>query len=926
MSESFVWSKGSDLNRQAQHGFAHGRTRAVSRAPDTPAGDVLLSIVDYCLVGIICISPFFFGGRHDLGRLVFVALVALGSTAWFVRQAMRPDASWKDTAAFGIAFLVIALLIVQITPLPSAWLDRIATRNTALLPLWQPTGAGTTALGLWRTVSLTQHETTKSLAMALGYALLLVVVVQRIEDISDIRRILRWIAISAVLMATFGLAQYFTSNGKFFWFFEHPYRSTNDFVCGSFMNRNHFADFLVLGFGPLASWLLESLQNRPHVGAHQVHFPKKLTVTAFLLAAAMAVVVFAILLSLSRGGTLALLTAVAVIALIYARSRLVTGKYLAVALGVVVVLMGLLSVYGYDQVRLRLSSLTKGSMNAVDHNEGRRKIWGANIAAFEQGGLLGAGAGSHRLIYPVYLRDTLLGEYTHAESGYLQIATETGEVGVTLLIIAVGLTFFWCVSSVRHARSEIEQLCCGAICCSLAANAIHSIVDFVWYIPACMSITVVLAGCAARLAQITAGESTRTLKSGYRMLRFGRTTRRWLAAASVAASSGWMVFTFYGPAGAAIHWDRFLRVSVAHGKLSNQTLANLITDRETASRFDRDAAAMVDAMVRHLKRTIAWDPAFAPARLKLAAYQMIRFEQTQREANNAMEVSQIRDASLASHFQSSSEIRSWLNRAFGGNAALLESALQNTRAGLEQSPLEGSGYLYLAQLCFIEGADRRQVDAYLDQGLRVRPHDGNLLFEVGKQSLVDGDSERAMRLWRECYQDPGPNQLKIIYLLAGKYPATVFVDLFQPKWPLLLQIWARYLEKSHPEDLEALLAYSAEVSEQQVREKSDTTPDRIWYWQARMYQDAGRSAAALDCLQRAYRCNPRAFDVRLALGYALMEVDRCAEAEPHFRWCMARQPENSHLRVALAKISEARRADDNASSRNDASAVSVWSR
>jgi tetratricopeptide (TPR) repeat protein len=893
------------VKRPAQLAFAPGGTRPAFRGADADNGDVLLRFVDFCLIGSVCVAPFFFGGRHDLGRLVFVALVALASTAWFVRQAIRPTTSWKDTAAFGLMLLAAGLLILQIAPLPTAWIHWIAPRNAELLPLWQPTGGG--MLGNWRTVSLTPHETTKSLAMLVAYGLLFAIVVQRIDKLADTRRVLRWVAVSAVLMATFGLVQYFASNGKFFWFYEHPYRRTSDSVCGSFINRNHFAGFLVLGVGPLVAWLLESMQSSTSkAGKHRTLAWGGVPVVPLLVGGALAIVLFAALLSLSRGGTLALTTAVVVVGLIYAHGGLVSAKHLSISVSLAVVVLGMLSFYGYDQVSRRLSSLTQGSMEAIDRGESRRKIWKANFAAFQHGGLAGAGAGSHVMIYPVYLPESLPGKYTHAESSYLQVATETGFVGVVLLAIGLGLCGSWCWTSFRRGRSSLERLCCGAASGGLAASAVHSIVDFVWYIPACMSVTVVLAACMLRLAQLAGNEEPvaqrqppprSPLAFGYR-----------LATPLVVAAGAWMVWTYVGPSMAAIHWDRYLRVAVANGDLARQSLSQLAANLEGDRSAEQSQEAMLDAMLRHLERVIAWDPHFAEAHLRLTAHQLSEFQRRQQLATNVMEISQIRDAALASQFKSPAEVCSWLDRAFGENWKLLQSALEHAHAGLAECPLQEEGYLALAQLGFLEGADRAQVAAYLQQGLRVRPFDGSLLFEVGKQALVDGNFAVAKQYWQKCFRDVGPHQLKIIYLLAGSVPAEIFVDDYRPDWHTLPMLWARYRELGQPQDLSDLLTYAAGVTDRQAKKKSDVPLDNIWYWQASMYQDVKQSKQALLCLRKAYKLNPHEFEIRYALGRALMKEGQFAEAEPHFRWCSARRPQIKDLSAALVEISKQRSA------------------
>ena len=158
------------------------------------------------------------------------------------------------------------------------------------------------------------------------------------------------------------------------------------------------------------------------------------------------IVLVAILLSLSRGGALALAASALTISFVYFRWGRIEAKHATGAIGFMIVLLGVLSVYGYEKVADRLGDLTEGSLQTLDRKEGRRKIWAANLAAFEDGWLTGAGAGSHREIYPVYLRDSPPTEYTHAENGYLQIATEMGIGGIALLAAVFGL----CSRGVTH--------------------------------------------------------------------------------------------------------------------------------------------------------------------------------------------------------------------------------------------------------------------------------------------------------------------------------------------------------------------------------------------------------------------------------------------------------------------------------------------
>ena len=184
----------------------------------------------------------------------------------------------------------------------------------------------------------------------------------------------------------------------------------------------------------------------------------------------------------------------------------------------------------------------------------RRTVWAANVAAFEAGWLTGAGAGSHVEMCPLYLPQRFTKEYTHAENGYLQIASENGIGGIVLLVAALMLCGTWCISGLRRATDPDVVRLLGAAAAGLAASAVHSMVDFVWYIPACMSITIVLAGCGT--APLAVGAARRDRASSYRLLKRGRWIER---AAAALLIGGWTIQTYVGPGMAAVYWERYRR-------------------------------------------------------------------------------------------------------------------------------------------------------------------------------------------------------------------------------------------------------------------------------------------------------------------------------------------------------------------------------
>ena len=609
--------------------------------------------------------------------------------------------------------------------------------------------------------------------------------------------------------------------------------------------------------------------------------------------AGLPLVVFAVLLSLSRGGMVALGVAIAVsVLLLYFRGVLSsTFLYGLAALSVLVV--GMLSAYGYDNVASRLDDLASGSIGELDSNRGRRKIWEANLAATRQGGLFGAGAGSHREIYPVYLPESLTIEYTHAENGYLQIATECGYLGIGLLAIAILTIACWCWQAVRRAPSVRQLVAAVAATSGLAASIVHALVDFVWFIPACMSFTILLSCCALRLAQLASSDCAQPKRA-----TFGSRIRWTGLAVSASLASLWAITATLGPARADAHWRRYLLSSQERryeGDLHRFSMEQTVDQEKTEQ-------LLTENMIVHLRKVLAYDPDSARANLRLAGKYLQLFDMRQKHSANSMPIDQIRDAAIASQFASSAALQQWLQQAFGKNSALLYLAYYHTQKSLQLCPLQGEGYLYLANLCFLKGHDHESIDAYLQQSLQVRPHDGQVLFEAGRQELLLGRYDKSLTHWQQIFLEQGSHQIQIIRLLAGQIPAADFLESFPTDWRTLVYLWQWYQQVGNPEDIQHIVRQAENLADKECPKYPSERAAYVWRSLAQMQQTLAESDHGVLSLSHAYEVAPDDYLVRKEYGLALLKAQEFRLAESHLRWCLARKPDDSvvHSQLVLA--------------------------
>lgn len=891
--------------------WTQNRRGSTHRTPSTSGrqafADVCLKIVDYSLAGVIFVGPHIFGGRHLLGRFVILSLCVAAAIAWCARQLALDKPCWIRTSSFGIFLTAIAWVTFQLTPLPLAWIKSLAPAHVELLPLWSGSNSSI-SLGVWQTLSLSPEDTRLALATLIAYALLFLTAVQRLETFADVQRITRWVAVSTVIVAGLGIVQFFTANGKFFWFYEHPYAATTGDLKAGFTSRNHCAHFLVLGLANLVAWVTlsrhqERTPRRPKPPKHgfgrEETGNRRYYLNLVLLAAA-TLLAFAILATLSRGGTLALATVLGVLAAIYARAGLLNFNHFLAAAVLIFVIIGALSFSGsYDALSRRLDSLSTASLEKIDTHSGRRKIWSANVDAFQASPLTGWGAGSHRYVYPVFIGESTTTEYTHAENGYLQIASEHGLPGLILLGAAMLASGWWCLRTVISNQDDRPtQIVAGGIAAALAASAVHSIVDFVWFIPACMAVTVLLAACALRLAQLS-GESARKSYSQQPLTQLSRFNLTF----AVSLAGLWALLAAYPAALTSLKWDAYLRadqavqVIAAVNPQARETQLEVITESEALN-----GAALWENLVTVVREY----PQNARAHARLASVLLSRFEELQLVGDNAMTIGQIREAADASHFESPQALREWLTTAFGNNSKLLYLAHHHAHQAVRLCPLQGEAYLCLTELAFLEGLGQRGYETYADQALRVSPDNSQVLFTFGKNALIAGDLDKSLQLCTRAFAGSGKHQFEIVRIMSQQFDAAEFLSRFHPDWRTLEYIWTSYKQTGSLDDLQSILPYAAACAEQQTPKLPAYRAGKVWHDLSCMQWEMNEPRLALESLQLAYTTFPESVITRRQLGKCLMHFKQFEAAESHLRWCAQQYPDNVAYRAELQQATRAK--------------------
>lgn len=856
-----------------------------------------LTCVDAGIAGALIVVPFFMGGRTPVGQLVFAGVAFWTCLWWAIHQTLdNGDRAWRNTLAFWPLAMALGLGLLQLVPLSASLLETLSPHVYQVLPLWKSDAPGQTPLGTWQTLSFTPEATRQSLTLLLSGILLFAVTVQRVKHIRDVERILRWMAISVSLMAAFGIIQFLAGNGKFFWFFEHPYSRTDTCVKGAFTNRNHFAQFIALGFGAVLWWVYGGQaprqgrsSSRHGFGVSNPGVPLQNALKALLVP----VCALAVLMSFSRGGVLALLVS-CIVALFLLRKvgklsrrafAVLTGSGLIVCLG--------LSIHGYDV----LSNRFQGANSLASFGE-RSRLWAAAAEGFGDHLICGTGLASHRSVYPMYLKpeagDDTGTYYTHAENGYVQIALETGAIGIALALTAMGFYFFWCVATLTKVNHQRTALCLVAILPALLANAVHSTTDYIWYVPGCMGAVAILAACACRLYQLQREQAA--IASPPRPLpRFV-----WAGiAVLLIAISGFSLPGLCQAFLADAPWNRYLALERSLGQLNRDTAYEDIRAQSESRR------QILLAMLRELSNTIEARPNWAFAHARKAEAHLDLFHEFQSTAVNEFNLRMIRET-VRDNFDSLEAAREWLPRGVGEHCVHLDAALENAHHAVELGPLQGEIYLILAQLSFLESDPVPTKSAYVDQAFRVRPHDGAVLFEIGAEMTLAGRPDLALEYLKRSFRRGKEHQLRLIQALAGNVPAQIFLREFQPDAEAMELMLTHYRRAGLVDELDTVLAAHAVACESKAESLQNKPAATYWVRAAHSHGRLHNASRRQACLKRAVAADVTNFDNRLAFGQACAAIEDFTEAEKHFRWCVQRKPGHPSAQRLLEQAVEKR--------------------
>ncbi|MDU0356006.1 O-antigen ligase family protein [Paraglaciecola aquimarina] len=262
---------------------------------------------------------------------------------------------------------------------------------------------------------------------------------------------------------------------------------------GSFVYRNHFANFIMLCLSAGTGLILASINNNQSMSGRDWTraIVSSLLGNKALIRICLAIMVIALVMSRSRMGNSAFfiaLTLVSIYALVVDRKRSKGLSILVVSM-IIIDLVIVSSWFGLDKVQERLAETSLAK-------EGRDEVVIDASVIIADYPLMGTGGGSFYSVFPSYKKANVYPFYDQAHNDYLQMLIEYGLLGFSCLAAIVLLCFLVAVAVIKKRKNAMYKGAAFASLMAITGMLIHMSVDFPLQAPANASYFVVFLALA----------------------------------------------------------------------------------------------------------------------------------------------------------------------------------------------------------------------------------------------------------------------------------------------------------------------------------------------------------------------------------------------------------------------------------------------
>ena len=444
------------------------------------------------LLALMVWAPLPLGSNRTwaIGILLLVVLLLVAGATWAWRRdsvdAFHRLAFFKWPLALLAAMLLLTWL--QTCALPAGW-----------VALLSPAAAAAQAPAAWMTLSLDVFQSRNMATLSFVFFATFVLVILTVRDAQRLDRLAQVLVLSGVLQAVLG-AVLFSLQAQYQIFFSSVAHTR---MIGSFVYHNSMAGYLCLCLSAGIGLMLARLggkRARPANWRARVAAVIEFTLSSKMrLRLLLVVMVIALVLTRSRMGNAAFFSAmlfVGALAIVLARKTAPQTIALIVSLVIIDVLV-VGTWVGLEKVveRIQDTELSVSAGGKSESVEARTEAARTALAIVQDFPLFGSGGGSFYNVFLTYRTPQYGYSYVdHAHNDFVEIATDFGLLGLGILGVLVGLTFWTVLKAMRRRRSALPWGMAFGVAMAMVGMFVHSSVDFNLQIPAnALTMVVILA-------------------------------------------------------------------------------------------------------------------------------------------------------------------------------------------------------------------------------------------------------------------------------------------------------------------------------------------------------------------------------------------------------------------------------------------------
>jgi O-antigen ligase len=360
---------------------------------------------------------------------LMTAVAAIGAYGWW----SSPPRSRQPVLRVAVALLGVAFVVLlQIIPLPAAWLARVSPATIPIasqIDLGYATSQAATGAAS-HPMSIAPAATMKGLAIFLALTIFLVGTTAMMPRVR-VKWLIRRLAGLGLAVALLGIVQRGTFNGKLYWVWTPINTAGNAF--GPFVNRNHFAGWMLMAAALTAGYLCSLMVG--HGPRRQLSWRQRLAAMTtsdsnrlLFASCALAVMALSIVWTLSRSAIAAFAVATFLLSTLVSarfrgRRRMVTVAFLTTVVVFAVSWRGVDTVYDWYS---RTSTL-----------EWRFELWRDTLAIVRDFRWFGTGLNTYGVSTLVYPMSDSTRHAMEAHSDYVQILSEGGIALTAAALVAI---------------------------------------------------------------------------------------------------------------------------------------------------------------------------------------------------------------------------------------------------------------------------------------------------------------------------------------------------------------------------------------------------------------------------------------------------------------------------------------------------------